>query len=83
MSKKYSTQMVVAKTLIDDIRCMIDEARTTVAATVNTGVTLLHWHIGKRINVKILEGGRAKYGKQILATLSQQLSWSHFVIHAK
>ena len=74
MIKKYSSQMVGTKTLIDDIRHMIDEARTTVAATVNTGLTLLHWYIGKRINEEILDGGRAIYGKQILATLSQILS---------
>ena len=74
MSKKYSPQMVGTITLIDDIRRMIDEARTTVAATVNTGLTLLRWHIGKRINEEVLDGGRAKYGKQILATLSQILS---------
>ena len=74
MIKKYSPQMVDTKILIDDIRRMIDEARSTVAATVNTGLTLLHWHIGKRINEEILDGSRAKYGKQILATLSQELS---------
>ena len=74
MIKKYSPQMVDTKILIDDIRRMIDEARSTVDATVNTGLTLLHWHIGKRINEEILDGSRAKYGKQILATLSQELS---------
>ena len=42
MIKKYSPQMVDTKILIDDIRRMIDEARSTVAATVNTGLTLLH-----------------------------------------
>jgi len=42
MIKKYSPQLVGTKTLIDDIRRMIDEARTTVAATVNTGLTLLY-----------------------------------------
>jgi hypothetical protein len=74
MIKKYSPQMVDTKILIDDIRRMIDEARSKVAAAVNTGLTMLHWHIGKRINEDILDGSRAKYGKQILATLSQELS---------
>ena len=74
MIKKDNPKMVVAKNLIDDIRPMIDEARTTVAATVNTGLTLLHWNIGKRINEEILDGSRARYGKQILATLSQELA---------
>ena len=74
MIKKYSPQMVDTKILIDDIRRMIDETRSKVAAAVNTGLTMLHWHIGKRINEDILDGSRAKYGKQILATLSQELS---------
>jgi predicted nuclease of restriction endonuclease-like (RecB) superfamily len=74
MTKNYHPQTVGSKALIDDIRHMIDEARTTVAATVNIGLTLLHWHIGERINKEFLDGGRAKYGKKILATLSQTLS---------
>jgi predicted nuclease of restriction endonuclease-like (RecB) superfamily len=74
MIKKYTPQMVGIKILINDIHRMIDEARSAVAVTINTGLTLLHWHIGKRINKEILDGGRAKYGKQILATLSQELS---------
>lgn len=61
-----------------DIRDLIEEARISVAIRVNVGMTLLYWQIGKRINDEILKGKRAEYGKQILATLSQQLNWSHF-----
>jgi predicted nuclease of restriction endonuclease-like (RecB) superfamily len=82
---------------------------------VNSGMTLLYWNIGRRINEEVLQNKRAEYGKQILptlsaklveeygngysernikrmvdfaaifpdfeivATLSQQLSWSHFI----
>jgi len=59
--------------LIRDIRRMIEEARSSVAATVNAGLTMLYWRIGKRINKEVLRGERAEYGKEILATLSQQL----------
>jgi predicted nuclease of restriction endonuclease-like (RecB) superfamily len=62
------------KVLINDIRRMIDEARASVAAAVNTGLTMLYWHIGRRINQEVLKGSRADYGMQILATLSQELS---------
>lgn len=62
------------KALINDIRRMIDEARASVAAAVNTGLTILYWQIGRRIYQEILKGNRADYGKQILATLSQELS---------
>ena len=74
MTNKHSLPIVGTKILIYDIRSMIDEARTKAAATVNTTLTMLHWHIGKRINHDLLDGNRAKYGKQILATLSQVLS---------
>ncbi len=59
--------------LLGDIRSMIDETRAVVASTVNAGLTMLYWRIGSRINQEILKGKRADYGKQILATLSQEL----------
>ena len=65
------------KALISDVRRMIEETRASVAAAVNTGLTMLYWRIGKRIHQEILIGGRADYGKQILATLSQELSQSY------
>lgn len=34
----------------------------------------LYWNIGKKINDHILGNQRAEYGKQILATLSQELT---------
>jgi predicted nuclease of restriction endonuclease-like (RecB) superfamily len=60
--------------LVKDIRRMIDETRSAVARAVNTGITLLYWRIGKRLNEESLKGGRGEYGKQILATVSQELS---------
>ncbi len=39
----------------------------------------VHWQIGNRICQGILKQKRAEYGKEIVATLSRQLSWSHFV----
>jgi len=52
---------------------MIDEARQFVAATINTGLTMLYWRIGKRVNEEILQGKRAGYGKEIIVTLSREL----------
>jgi len=56
---------------------MIEEARAAVATAVNTGLTILYWRIGKRINEEILKGKRADYGQKILATLSQELVSEH------
>jgi len=35
---------------------------------------MLYWQIGNRINTEILKDQRAEYGKQIVATLSRQLT---------
>ncbi|MEI7587291.1 PDDEXK nuclease domain-containing protein [Runella sp.] len=59
--------------LLADIRQMIEHTRQTVSQTVNAGLTLLYWNIGRRINDEILEELRAEYGKRILQTLSAKL----------
>jgi predicted nuclease of restriction endonuclease-like (RecB) superfamily len=59
--------------LLADIRLMIEETRSAVASTVNAGLTLLYWRIGKRINDDVLHGVRADYGKAVVATLGKQL----------
>jgi predicted nuclease of restriction endonuclease-like (RecB) superfamily len=61
------------KALIRDVRRMIEKARASVAAAVNTGLTMLYWRIGRRINREILKEGRAQYGEAIVSTLSRQL----------
>ncbi len=63
-----------AEFLLSDIRHLIAETRTGVAVAVNTGMTLLYWKIGKRIQEDILLSSRAEYGKKIVATLSRQLT---------
>ena len=60
--------------LLGDIRRMIEEARSAVAVTVNVGLTMLYWRIGKRINEDVLKGERAEYGERIVSTLSRQLA---------
>ena len=44
-----------------------------VAAIANYTQTMMYWHIGERINREVLGTQRAEYGKQIVATVSQQL----------
>lgn len=58
----------------NDLRTLIEEARSAVSVTVNSAMTMLYWRIGKRINDEILHGERAEYGKQIVSTLSRQLA---------
>jgi len=59
--------------LFQDIRKLIDETRSSVAVTVNAGLTMLYWKIGRRINLEILKGERAEYGAEILQALSAKL----------
>jgi predicted nuclease of restriction endonuclease-like (RecB) superfamily len=60
--------------LLTDVRTLILAARQSVATTVNTAMVQLYWRIGKRIRRDVLGEKRAEYGKEILATLSQELT---------
>lgn len=59
--------------LLRDVRQLIEQARSSVATAVNAGLTMLYWHVGKRIGEEILRGSRAGYGDEIVSTLSRQL----------
>jgi hypothetical protein len=48
-------------------------ARPPTAQIVNAGLVLLYWSIGTRIRQDILKQKRAKYGDEIVPTLSAQL----------
>ena len=61
------------RSLITDLRQIIEQARWNVAATANYELTMMYWHIGRRINCDILDNERAVYGQQIVATVSRQL----------
>ena len=67
-------EVTLQESLITDLRTLINEARNKVALIVNTEITLLYWHIGKRINKEVLGNQRAEYGKQIVLTVSTQLT---------
>jgi len=68
------SEKLVAEKLFSDIRSLVDSARNQVAKTVNFGLVMLNWHIGKRIRQDVLGPERAEYGKRIVATVSQQLA---------
>ena len=59
--------------LLADIRSVIVLAHQQVCAAVNAAQTRMYWLIGKRIHTELLEGTRARYGTQIVATVSRQL----------
>ena len=67
-------QTILPTQLLNDLRGMIDQTKQSIAATVNTGLTLLYWHIGARIRSELLNNERAEYGSKIVATVSRQLA---------
>ena len=67
-----SAQKPVA--LLSDLRELILQAREGVARAVDSGLTTLYWHVGRRIRQDILKERRAEYGEQIVSALSAQLS---------
>ncbi len=63
-----------APTFILEIKTLIEQSKQEVAVAVNASMTKLYWSIGRRINQEVLENKRAEYGKQIVVTLSIQLT---------
>lgn len=60
--------------LFDKISGLIEQARRKVATTINQEMVLLYWNIGKTIKEQIIKSDRAEYGKQILHSLSGELT---------
>ena len=60
--------------LLNEVRQLIDDAKQKVAVSVNAELTLLYWHVGKCIQTELLKGQRAEYGKQVIRSLSKQLT---------
>ena len=59
--------------LIDDLRSIINHARTNVAVKANEEIILMFWEIGERINREVLGNKRATYGQQIVSQVATQL----------
>lgn len=59
--------------LVSEIKILIEQSKQQISVAVNATITLLYWNIGKKIKDEIVKDQRAEYGKQIVATLSNQL----------
>jgi hypothetical protein len=70
---KLAPKPKAPETLVQDLRQIITDARRHAASAVNIALTLLYWRVGDRIRRDVLQSERARYGEQILATLSQEL----------
>ena len=53
---------------------VVERGRSQVARSASSVQVRVNWQLGRLIDAEILGRGRADYGKQIVATLSQQLA---------
>lgn len=70
-------EQLTIQPLVTEIRQLIDTARQRVAIAINQELSLLYWQVGRRIHTEVLQGQRAEYGKQIVATLAHQLTQAY------
>ncbi|MDR2855122.1 MAG: PDDEXK nuclease domain-containing protein [Methanomicrobiales archaeon] len=79
MSKKRIELTITNALQIDEsllfahVAEIIESRKHRAGAYANREITLMYWEIGKYISSALIDGERAEYGKQVLATLSQQL----------
>jgi len=60
--------------LVDRVSALIEQARSFVASQANATLTLRNWHIGRMIDVEVLDEGRAGHDEELVASLAQQLT---------
>lgn len=65
--------------LLADIRSVMARARQQAGTALNAAQTYMYRHIGQRIRTELPGREHAPDGAQIVATVSRQLSGSHFL----
>ena len=64
---------ITNNSLFEQIKNLIEQTKNNVAVAVNSSLTMMYRNIEKLINDEILQNKSAEYGKEIVATVSQQL----------
>jgi len=59
--------------LVEELKSLIASTKEQVSVSVNSSLTLMYWHIGRKIEENILQNSRADYGKEIVNSVSSQL----------
>jgi predicted nuclease of restriction endonuclease-like (RecB) superfamily len=60
--------------LLEELRVLIAQSHASIAATVNSAMSVLYWELGHRINADILQNQRASYGQEVVSSLAKALS---------
>jgi len=72
--KNTDSPVIIDGILLEDIRELIESAKSRFAQTANAALVTLYWNVGNRIKTDILGNERAQYGKEIVSALSGQLT---------
>ena len=64
---------IECRDLLTEIISIVEQTKIQVVSQVNSSLSILFWHIGKKILTHDLNNERAEYGKQIVVTLSREL----------
>jgi len=62
------------KHLFTEICSIIEDTKNKVATHINSTITLLYWQIGDHINKQLKQDRKTVYGKEILSSLSLELT---------
>ena len=57
-----------------ELRNLIAQRRTRLAAMVNSELTRLYWSVGERLRREVLGGERAGYGAKVVARQGEKLA---------
>jgi predicted nuclease of restriction endonuclease-like (RecB) superfamily len=60
--------------LLTDLRDLVQSARSRAAASVNSELVMLYWHIGQRIRQDVLHDERGEYGQRVVTQLARALT---------
>ena len=63
--------------IFKDIKSLIEQTKQNISLSINSSLTLLYWNMGKYINENILDNSRADYSKEIVGSLSMQLTMEY------
>lgn len=74
LMEKKMEKLEKTEDIFNRIAGLIEQARKRVATTINEEMVLLYWNIGKAVREEIIKSKRAEYGKQIVPTLSGELT---------
>ena len=62
------------RSLVSDLRGLIQSTRETLAQAVDSALTTLYWQIGRRVQQDILKNESAGYGAEIVSAVGRQLA---------